>query len=192
MAIILSLLAIVFTLTYYFVIPSWRQRPKPKVTHTHYVYRLPKTKEGFAETEEEQEKGDVHAEVADIVLEADNDPNLSEEEKKAVKGFASEASKVMTDLDSFDSLLKNGNEKPSEYSSIEAIEYLLDSKYAGAKDMFAVTEDTDDFQVEPMKTLEKEIIEETTALLEPIGGTYREVPGTPGYTWFIKKKEAEG
>ena len=76
---------------------------------------------------------------------------------------------------------------PTEYKSIEAIEYLLDSKFAGARDMFAVTEDADDFTVEPMKALETEIVEEVTALLEPIGGVYREVPGQIGYTWLIKK-----
>jgi len=48
MAIIFSLIAIGITLTYYFVIPYWKQRPKPKVTHIHHVYRLPKTKEAGA------------------------------------------------------------------------------------------------------------------------------------------------
>jgi len=76
----------------------------------------------------------------------------------------------------------------SEVQSIGELEYLLDSKFAGASDMFTVTEDADDFEVEPMTALDEEIVKETTALIEKVGGSYREVPGGVGYVWYIKKK----
>lgn len=56
---------------------------------------------------------DVLAEINQLVLEAENDPNLSEEEKEAVREFASDVSKVMIELAEFDNLLKNGDNQSS-------------------------------------------------------------------------------
>ncbi len=57
---------------------------------------------------EEPEKSDVVSEIDNIVLEAENDPNVSEEEKEVLREFASEVSAHMIELEN---LSKSGEER---------------------------------------------------------------------------------
>ncbi len=58
-------------------------------------------------TKRSYRKNVVHAEIDKLVLEAEEDPNISEEEKEAIRDFASKVSKKLIELEN---IFKNGDE----------------------------------------------------------------------------------
>jgi len=59
-------------------------------------------------TREEREKKDAITEIHKLVLEAENDPNVSEGEKELIRDFASQVSEKLIELES---IFKNGDEE---------------------------------------------------------------------------------
>ena len=71
-------------------------------------------------------------------------------------------------------------------NSMEELEYMMDQKFLGAKELFTIIPNTDEFTVEATRRLDEEIVTEMNVLAERMGGDRRLKPGSlTEYVWRI-------
>lgn len=70
-------------------------------------------------------------------------------------------------------------------SSIEELEEILSQRIPGMEELVDVTQDGKGFSVEPRKTLDSEIVETISYIVEGLGGNYREMRTGIGYLWLV-------
>ncbi len=70
-------------------------------------------------------------------------------------------------------------------SSIEELEEILRQRIPGMDELVDVTQDGKGFSVEPRKTLDSEIVETISYIVEGLGGRYEERQTGVGYEWLI-------
>ena len=70
-------------------------------------------------------------------------------------------------------------------SSIEEPEDILSQRIPGMEELVDVTQDGKGFSVDPRKTLDSEIVETISYIVEGLGGNYREMKTGIGYLWLV-------
>ena len=75
-------------------------------------------------------------------------------------------------------------------NSMDELDYILNDKFLGARELFTIIPNTDEFTVEPTRSLDEELVMEMNVLAERMGGERRLKPGSlTEYVWRIPKGE---
>ena len=84
-------------------------------------------------------------------------------------------------------------EKPTQtgVSSIEELEEIMGRQVDKMDEHISVTQDLHGFTVEPNRTLDQEIVEVISYIVEGLGGKYREHLTGIGYSWLVPYKQTE-
>ena len=84
-------------------------------------------------------------------------------------------------------------DKPSAVgvSSIEELEDILGRRVVGMDELITVTQDLQGFTIEPERTLDSEIVEVISYIVEGLGGSHREHQTGIGFSWLVPYKQGE-